>query len=487
MLWLCLRFPLLALEGFVDSKDQQPAAVTEKHRILLGNASAAAIGIKPGITLATAQALCPEIRIFNRNTEREALALQALAYGCYCFTPTVSSAPPDCLLLEIGGCLTLFKGLDRLLARLTNTIRELGHYCVTGLAPTPKAAMLFSRTASNLLPLFAHDTGELRDIELFEHHLHALPLASLDCPKQLKDKFRATGFSCLGDLLNIPKAALGQRYGENFIAYLQQLTGALPDPQSSLELPAEFHNELFFNSSVNSADMLVFPMQRLLQALTAYLHGRQMHCSSMQWQIQLVGGKTADFTLHLTRPQNNFAHFLSLSRLQLENHTLPAPAEGLALHVTHLHPAEHQHSDLFGQQAGAEAPGDITPVLDKLRTRLGPDAIHGLRSANSHIPEQAWQLTDMTAKPSAVSSGTSNTIYRPLWLLQNPEPIRIKHQRLYWRGELELQQGPERIEGNWWQQAVCRDYFVARHRNGAQYWIYHDRLATRWFVHGAFA
>ena len=74
------------------------------------------------------------------------------------------------------------------------------------------------------------------------------------------------------------------------------------------------------------------------------------------------------------------------------------------------------------------------------------------------------------------------------------------------RSDLTLLRGPERIQTAWWQQSIYRDYYVARHRNGAECWAFfdmqkdtqkdtqkaiqkdaqgHDR--EQWYLHGYFA
>ena len=602
MLWLCLRFPLLPLEVFIQDNlganrptqddivesgllekralekntcknstmeggvvtNKHPAAVIEQHRILVCNAFATTAGITPGMSLATAQALCSVANIFERDIRLESLALQTLAYSCYRFTPAVTLCPPDSLLLEIGGCLKLFKGLQRLLMMINETIVDLGHEHTVGLAITPKAAALLSRVDTGLDPdcsldpdlnlntaplkffdpdvldidlpdigLSGMDKNTLNNTEAFEQHLHTLPLDVLDCSSKLKDKFRSTGFYCLGDLLRLPGAALGKRYGKDFLVYLKQLTGELPDPQQALELPPQFEGKLDFNDGITSTEMLAFPMKRLLLTLSAYLYGRQLHCSQIRWCMHLVGGNTHELLLHFAQAHNRLEHFLSMSRLKLDNQVLPAPVESLALHADHLRPAEQKNADLFGplpgDRSGDEQGGndnsrddDMTMVLDKLRTRLGKNSVYGLSLADSHIPEQAWKTISFGSEhnrksprnhqhknhqhrshqpkshqsksslakstPSAINklNGHDKPTNRPLWLLQNPAPVQVRNQRLFWRGELQLLQGPERIEGNWWQQAICRDYFIARHHNGALHWVYRDRLSTNWFVHGTF-
>ena len=52
---------------------------------------------------------------------------------------------------------------------------------------------------------------------------------------------------------------------------------------------------------------------------------------------------------------------------------------------------------------------------------------------------------------------------------------------------MQLVYGPERIEDNWWQEAVSRDYYVAEDKHGQFYWIYRDRLARQWYLQGIFA
>ena len=54
------------------------------------------------------------------------------------------------------------------------------------------------------------------------------------------------------------------------------------------------------------------------------------------------------------------------------------------------------------------------------------------------------------------------------------------------KSELTLLQGPERIQTAWWQQMIVRDYYLARHRNGASCWVFVDSNGN-WFLHGYFS
>ncbi|HOA95735.1 MAG TPA: hypothetical protein PKJ79_18460, partial [Quisquiliibacterium sp.] len=73
--------------------DGTPVAVCAHQHVLLANATAQALGVRPGIRRATALALAPTVRLLERNPAREDLALQQLACWAGQFTPSVSLQP----------------------------------------------------------------------------------------------------------------------------------------------------------------------------------------------------------------------------------------------------------------------------------------------------------------------------------------------------------------------------------------------------------
>lgn len=489
MLWLCLRFPQLPLEVFAHDGLQtaRPAAVVDNQRLLVCNQAALETGAGAGITPATARALCEQIAFFERDPILEASTLQRIACSCYGFTPAINTAPPDWLLLEIGNSLKLFGGLQALLTRLKHHIGDQHFSYRFGLAPTPKAAQLLSQLPRlqklRLINCFDSLTGELNQSSQSSQAnqlaalLQTLPLPQLLCDAKLQKQFLASGFTQLGDLLPLPRAALGRRFGKEFLIYLQQVSGELADPQPMLALPPEFDDTLELTDAITSADMLAFPMNRMLIALCGYLQGRQLHCQQLTWHLHLTDNSRQQLELAFSRPQNQLDHFLTLTRLKLENLRFTAPVDTLRLQVTKLHLAMPQENDLFGnssdQHLNRPAASDL---LDRLTTRLGSAAVHALAVADSHIPEQAWQRAGQSRLQDDLQTSAPP---RPLWLLSEPATIQPQQH-------LQLLQGPERIEGNWWQQPVCRDYYIARHRNGMRYWVYQDRTTQHWFVHGAF-
>ena len=127
---------------------------------------------------------------------------------------------------------------------------------------------------------------------------------------------------------------------------------------------------------------------------------------------------------------------------------------------------------MFGDAAAEEE--DWTRLVERLRARLGRDAVCGLATQPDHRPEHAWRRTEPGEwDPRELRQPGA----RPLWLLEPPRRIA--------ETQLALLAGPERIECGWWDgDEAKRDYFVARLQQSLA-WVY--REAGEWYLHGLFA
>ncbi len=133
--------------------------------------------------------------------------------------------------------------------------------------------------------------------------------------------------------------------------------------------------------------------------------------------------------------------------------------------------------------------------LERLRARLGPDAIYGLCLVPGHRPEVAWRAQPVNAQQAPrkrVVTGPAlpwEAGRRPMWLLREPRELGERDGVPRHAGRpLQLMGGPERLETGWWDGSdISRDYYVARAMGGAWLWVFRERHhARRWFLHGAF-
>ena len=468
MLWLALNFPALSVEIFSrGSAAPEPLAIAEKQggrmRVAACNAAALACGVRPGMPISAAQALAGGLVVRARDPAAEQESLSGLAAWAGRFTPAVSLQPPNGLLLEIGGCLRLHHGLDVLLAQVIAGLEEMGYQSAHACAPTAQGAWLLARS----------ETGSIvRDAAQLQSSLAALSLRLLDQPADILDGLEKVGAHTLGDVLNLPRAGVIRRFGSKLPDELDRALGELPEARAFFVPPPAFARRLILPAPVEHAEALLFAVRRLLPELEGWLDRRQAGVQELE--LICCHEDVADTVVKLgfVKPARDAGRILLLLRETLAQTRLPAPVHTLVLDARRILPLTASNTDLFQAQTRE---GDGNLLLDRLRIRLGREAVHGIASAADHRPERAWRYCE------AGSDMTSSAKFqRPMWLLDKPLPCRD--------GRLVLKAGPERIESGWWDgMDVARDYYVAQDPSGARLWVYCERMSGEWFVHGLFA
>ncbi|PKO89655.1 MAG: hypothetical protein CVU18_03320 [Betaproteobacteria bacterium HGW-Betaproteobacteria-12] len=481
MLWLALHFPLFALEAL--PLRQSPSAVVGRGRILAGDPGATAAGVVSGQKLSTALGLAPGLRVFERDPAREARALADLACAAGRFTPSVSLAPPDGLLLEIGGCLRLFGGVAAIVEAVLAACGGQGWSAEWAVAPTPLGARWLARAGARQSVATAA----------------ALPaaLAPLSCavpgwPAESVARLQSFGCARLGELMQMPAAGLRQRLGHGPVDDLLRARGEVPDPQRYFVFPEQFAAALELPSRVEHAEGLAFAGQRLFAALAGWLNIRQSLVRACSLQLTHDDGSTSTLPLRLGEPCADEARLLRLLREHLGRLTLPAPVEALRLSADEVIARPGDSGQLFAEAVAGEG---TAACLERLRARLGEAAVQVLGLRADYRPECATVAGDPLAAGAArdaLATETTFTAPRPLWLLPAPQPLAERADGPHWHGPLQLLTRGERLESGWWDSGeaaaagdIRRDYFVARNAQGQWAWIFRD--GQGWFLHGLFA
>jgi len=373
----------------------------------------------------------------------EALAPIA-AWACQ-FTPRVSLEPPQELLLEVEGSLRLFGGFDPLRQKLAAGLEALGYPFALATAPTARAALWRARgggAAFDSLPIEVtrFDTGFLASI----------------------------GVATLGELTRLPRDGLALRCDPRVLTQLDQALGAAPEPRAFFVPQPCFRAALELPAAVAHAEGLLFGARRLLVQLEGLLAARQEGIRS----FTLVLDGATKLEIGLASPARDAERFAQLLRERLAKLVLSQPVEAMRLEADGFVALAGRSAGMFGDSA-AEAE-DWARLLERLRARLGHDAVCGLAPQPDHRPEHAWRRVEPGEWDPREFRAPGP---RPLWLL--------KEKKLS-EGEFALLAGPERIESGWWDgDDAKRDYFVVRLLSGALAWVYSE--AGEWYLHGLFA
>ncbi len=512
MLWACLLLPQLSLDVFARAQApcaesaRRPFAVTtggHTPRIVSADTTATDAGIRGGALVSAALALAPDLLLRERDPVGEARALAAVATWATQFTPGVSLAPPNAVLVDIGDSLRLFGGLDALRAKLQRGAAALGYAARLAIAPTATAALLLAR---------AGRTDSIARLHALPAALASLPLALFDADPDFIATLAAAGITTFGAARGLPRGALARRGGSALLACLDHALGVRPDPRPPFVPPPRYAGRLELPAPVGETEALAFAVQRLVVELAGWLLGRGLGAVELALALEhehhlrrRLGVPASLVCFRLAAPAREAPHLFAVLRERLARVTLPGPVEVIALESTLCAPLPGRNLGLL--------PGDrdraTVPLLDRLRARLGEDAVTHLAPRPEHRPERAWagarlrSTDDDAAHPRSAgrpavpkrrgappATPALPAGPRPVWLLAEPEPLGARLAARPWV----LQDGPERIESGWWDGGdVRRDYFVAASPAGARFWIYRDGRRGfgegdgEWFVHGLFA
>lgn len=497
-LWLALNFPRLAVEVFAAPP---PAVAVAQQRVVAADTAAEAAGVTPRMRLSSALGLAPGLAACAADPTREAAALEMLACWAGQFSPQLTLVPPHELVLEIGGCLRLFGGLPALLAQVEDGGEAQGFSLRLGLAPTPLAAQWQARAGQSPLtaPLLGEEaaTGGVSGRErrvptsgaakdpigglAWHRHLAALPVTVLDLAAAHQRRLATLGLRRIGQLLALPRAGLARRFGPELMLDLARALGEVPDPRTPFVFPERFAQRLELPARVDDARMLLFAARRLVMALAGWLHARAAGVQEYHLDLTHEDVPPTRLVLGLAGVTRDAERLLRVLRERLDRLTLAAPVTELHLAAEAPQPLAGASRGLFGE-AGGEA---IAPVVERLRARLGREAVHGLAIVAEHRPECATRAVDWPGTAETVSGGA-----RPLWLLPAPRPLAERDGRPHHDGPLALLTRAERIESGWWDGGegvgdLRRDYFVALNPRGAWLWVFRDRKG--WWLHGHFA
>ncbi|MEM7764724.1 MAG: DNA polymerase Y family protein [Pseudomonadota bacterium] len=511
-LWIAIYLPALALQARQDDCDKRRACVVVEddplQRIVATNKAARRAGVIPGQALRSALALEGELQILERQLEAETALLGQLAHRLLSFTNNVSLQPPYAVLLEVSGSLRLFGGITSLQDKLMAALQDQQFFFRCSVAPTAQAAYWFAKLG--IYPCPDNVAAQSHHCPAVQRALNALDISVTDWSSDTVQALSEMGVRTLADCRRLPRAGVLRRFGPAVLQSLAQAFGELPEVREYIREPEQFTGLQQLDAEISEAPQLAEACQVLLQQLVAFCRRHQSAVQSLQFRFHAWRGNAGALNVPLSSPGYQRQHWERLLAAHLERCVLQQPAVAVSLQAEASGRMTPQSAGLALMHADpvatvADQQGTYE-FLDQLRARLGDEAVSALQHVNSHCPSTAsrtiapssaqstqatlpseWQLHDAT-------SGLVDSVLwrqRPLWLLEQPQPIRDADGQLYFDGTLRLLSGPERIELPWWDSAgAVRDFFVAETASGARLWVFRERTSEtetlQWWLQGVF-
>ncbi|QBB70680.1 DNA polymerase Y family protein [Pseudolysobacter antarcticus] len=476
MLWACLLLPHLALDDVQRRSADTTAALViadgPAQRRIVRDANVAALraGIHVGQPLAAARAVLPEFRCIAYDAAAETRLRDLLAAWAYGYSSMVSLREHDAILVEIGASLNLFGPWPNLERRLRSELIELGITHRIAIAPTALGACVLATSQDGIAVM---QSGP------FKGALAHIALSAARLPDENVSALHAMGIRRLRELFALPRSGVAKRFTPALLDHLDRLRGDAPDPLPLHHPPACFFTRMEFDHAIESSEILLFPLRRLLSDFSVYLQGRDSGVQQFQILLDHDDLPSSLLTVGLQSPQRHANALMEVARLMIQRMTVPAAVRALSIRAEELPAYVPDAEDLFDDRSSGSQLS-WSQLADRLRARLGQEQVYQLTATHDPRPEYAWRR-------AAFSQRTAMTIprdgTRPTWLFPWPLPLHGQPQHIL--------AGPERIESGWWeglQQDVRRDYYVIETRLGQRAWAF--RLlddAGPWMLHGWFA
>jgi protein ImuB len=438
------------------------------------------------------------------SMEHSAAVLQRLCLHAQQFTSFVSIELPNALLLEIKGSLKLLGPLETLHADIDACWHRLELPAHSATAPSTLAALWLARGGDRSAG--HRDAGcpiVIEDLGMLPGHLAKLPIACTAWDLERLQTLRAMGVTCMGELLRLPRAGLARRLGPAAVQDLDIALARQFAPRRAFVPRERFRARCDFETEIENVAYLEKALEPLVVRCAQFLRERQAGVQVLRLKLRHRAGPATRVHLGLASITSERRRLTDVIAQKLGRLELDAPVRGMELISGSLQPLSAGSLDVFagltGTGAGTGAGGrdSVPQLVERLRARLGEEAVYGVASIPEHRPEAAWRrvhelsLTSVRRMGEKMTDrGSGDDMPRPVWLLDAPLAISLSDIQEGHRSGLVLEQGPERIESGWWDgRGVARDYYIARQRqpHGARLWVFQERLSKRWYLHGVFA
>src|ERR1700737_4323216 len=387
----CLFVPLFPLAARLRSEPElkgESVAVFEGNgnaaRVLAATRPARRAGIRQGMTLPQARAVCPKPVARGRDGESERAAQESLLEIADAFSPRVEDAGEGTLYLDLAGIpgLSPAPGVaperaESLIGqRLIAAVEAAGLPARTGIAGSKLAA----RVAASL-PESPKVVPEGEEAGV----LAPLPLDRLSPEIEIASRLAQWGIRCVGELARLPEGEVASRLGEIGRELHATARGFDPRPLEPRVPALALSEGMDLEWPLVALEPFLFVGHAALERLVARLESQALACTRLEVTLKLDPEGVDARAIALPPPTRDVKTLLTLLRLELEARPPGAPVAGFAF-AAHPDKPRRAQLSLFGPPA--LSPDRLATTIARLASLLGADRVGSPRTVEGHRPER---------------------------------------------------------------------------------------------------
>jgi len=381
----CLSIPGFELRASLRARPRlalEPAALAplEGTEPLLGpvTAAAEAAGVKPGMRLGEALAMCPSLTLVEPDPETAEREWETIVRRLEDSGFSVEPAGPGCAYFETRGVERLYGGLEKALKRALEAVGSSWDPRV-GAAERRFAALAAATVARPGQMLVV--SNEQSPAFLAPHPLTLLPLET-----GRRQELQDLGVRTIGGLAALPDASVAERLGADGRRAHGLARGGSKRRVRGRRQPAEIVETLAFPEAVGNELTLRRAFGALLDQVLARPERGGRFIRKIALSARLVGGGSWRRTATLRDPTAEHARLKAALAPKLAE--LPAPVLELRLELVDLTESRGMQLELVRPE-GAVIRSHLREGLKQVRASTGSGSVCSVVEVSpwSRIPE----------------------------------------------------------------------------------------------------
>ncbi|MFN4244439.1 MAG: Y-family DNA polymerase [Tepidisphaerales bacterium] len=489
-------------------------STASRQTVVFAGRAARRRGIVPGMSLANARAVWPEVGVWEADEAGDERGLRAIARWMLRYSPVVALEGTDAVLVDLTGTQRCLGSPAEVMSRVEVEVGRWGLTVRLAVAPTGGAAWAIATAGRH---------GSVVGSAELEEALRPLPVSALRIDASAADALHRLGVTTVGALLRLPRETLPARFGAGLLARLDRVLGRVPEVWATVKPEAALRESVRFEEPTTSLETLHAAMEMLCERLTAGLRLRGRGARRLRLWLHRAYGGPVEREVWLASASREVKRWMELLRHATES--LPTGGEATGdegfIAVELLVEREEVLSDRQTDYLGLEA--SVTEeawsrLMESLTVRLGGgDAGRGggevdagrvvrPRLRESYVPERSVGYGESDEATERRSDGGGRGGMggwfgrRPVRVFDPPREVRVMvapnddregRPVAVFVGEEVLRithaAGPQRVGGEWWRGHFrTRDYFDAHEESGRRLWLFRVLETGRWFWQGEY-
>jgi protein ImuB len=290
----CPDWPVVAALADEGMPTHLPAAVFHANLVQAGNAAARDLGVRRGMRRRDAQSRCPELRVFQATPERDTRAFETVLAAVEEQHPGVAPLRPG--LAALRSPRRVRGGEPAAAALLAERLVGLGVWdSRMGVADELFTAEQAARHAASQDCRVVEPGGSVP-------FLRGLPVEAIDDADAIS-LLRRLGLRTLGELADLPAAAVRDRFGPRVAWVHRVVGGAGATPLATRTPPPELARHVDFEPPLDNAETISFSVRQTADAVVAALAAQQLVCTEVRIEAYVEGSDEMASVRHWLHPR----------------------------------------------------------------------------------------------------------------------------------------------------------------------------------------